>query len=210
MSACHCRFGCLNSLVLFGATRAYSAAFRGADLLARPLARTSTWMFPLRFAINIFPPVRATCAALWRTPAVLLPRARSSVAEAGSDAAETPRAQKAGPAGRVPRGCAGARKKKYLFSPFYKSMGKQSNVCFFVLCKRHWINRVPGAHRGDSLCIPFTLTLTLVMPSYRLYVYYYMTYEKAVSGGGRGGKRRTCAKGPYQPRPVCSSLATSH
>ena len=39
-------------------------------------------------------------------------------------------------------------------------------VCFFVLCKRHWINRVPGAHRGDSLCIPFTLTLTLAMPSY--------------------------------------------
>ena len=39
-------------------------------------------------------------------------------------------------------------------------------VCFFVLCKRHWINRVPGAHHGDSLCIPFTLTLTLVMPSY--------------------------------------------
>ena len=24
-------------------------------------------------------------------------------------------------------------------------------VCCFVLCKRHWINRVPGAHRGDSL-----------------------------------------------------------
>ena len=21
-------------------------------------------------------------------------------------------------------------------------------VCFFVLCKRHWINRVPGAHQG--------------------------------------------------------------
>ena len=38
--------------------------------------------------------------------------------------------------------------------------------CFFVLCKRHWINRVPGAHQGDSLCIPTTLTLTLVMPSY--------------------------------------------
>ena len=54
VSACHCRFGCLNSLVLFGATRVYPAAFRGADLLARPLARTSTWMFPLRFAINIF------------------------------------------------------------------------------------------------------------------------------------------------------------
>ena len=56
VSACHCRFGCLNSLVLFGATRVYPAAFRGADLLARPLARTSTWMFPLRFAINIFAP----------------------------------------------------------------------------------------------------------------------------------------------------------
>ena len=41
-----------------------------------------------------------------------------------------------------------------------------NRVCFFVLCKRHWINRVPGAHQGDSLCIPFTLTLTLVMPSY--------------------------------------------
>ena len=54
VSACHCRFGCLNSLVLFGATRVYPAAFRGADLLARPLARTSTWMFPLRFAINTF------------------------------------------------------------------------------------------------------------------------------------------------------------
>ena len=39
-------------------------------------------------------------------------------------------------------------------------------VCFFVLCKRHCINRVPGANRGDSLCIRFTLTLTLVMPSY--------------------------------------------
>jgi hypothetical protein len=33
---------------------AHAAAFRGADLLARPLARTSTWMFPLRFAINTF------------------------------------------------------------------------------------------------------------------------------------------------------------
>ena len=57
VSACHCRFGCLNSLVLFGATRVYPAAFRGADLLARPLARTSTWMFPLRFAINIYAPL---------------------------------------------------------------------------------------------------------------------------------------------------------
>ena len=29
--------------------------------------------------------------------------------------------------------------------------------------------------------------------SLHIYVYYYRTYEKAVSGGGRGGKRRTCA-----------------
>ena len=43
---------------------------------------------------------------------------------------------------------------------------KQHTVSFFVLCKRHWINRVPGAHQGESLCIPFTLTLTLAMPSY--------------------------------------------
>ena len=42
-------------------------------------------------------------------------------------------------------------------------------VCFmFVLCKRLWINRVPGAHQGGSLCIPFTCTLTLVMPSWPL------------------------------------------
>ena len=64
VSACHCRFGCLNSLVLFGATRVYPAAFRGADLLARPLARTSTWMFPLRFAINNFAP-HQTSAVPW-------------------------------------------------------------------------------------------------------------------------------------------------
>ena len=25
---------------------------------------------------------------------------------------------------------------------------KTRTVCFFVLCKRHWINRVPGAHQG--------------------------------------------------------------
>ena len=40
------------------------------------------------------------------------------------------------------------------------------SVCFFVLCKRHWINRVPGAHHGDpqnprALCVPFTLPVTL-------------------------------------------------
>jgi len=29
---------------------------------------------------------------------------------------------------------------------------RRGRVCFFVLCKRHWINRVPGAHHeGDSL-----------------------------------------------------------
>jgi len=27
---------------------------------------------------------------------------------------------------------------------------RHRTVCFFVLCKRHWINRVPGAHQGDS------------------------------------------------------------
>jgi len=35
-----------------------------------------------------------------------------------------------------------------------------THVCFFVLCKRHGFNRAPGAHRGDSLCIPLALTLT--------------------------------------------------
>ena len=51
-----------------------------------------------------------------------------------------------------------------------------------------------------------------------MYVYYYRTYEKAVSGGGRGGKRRTCAKGPYQPAlrpspqasPTCCGLSLSY
>jgi len=32
-------------------------------------------------------------------------------------------------------------------------------------------------------------------PVWILYVYYCRTYEKAESGGGREGKRRTCAKG---------------
>ena len=30
----------------------------------------------------------------------------------------------------------------------------ENRVCFLVLCKRHWINRGPGAHRGDSLYTP--------------------------------------------------------
>ena len=29
----------------------------------------------------------------------------------------------------------------------------QVTVCFFVLCKRHRFNKVPGSHRGDVLCI---------------------------------------------------------
>ena len=53
------------------------------------------------------------------------------------------------------------------FIPNLKYLFKVSvTVCFFVLCKRHWFNRVPGAHRGDSLHLPFTLTRTLAMPSY--------------------------------------------
>ena len=43
---------------------------------------------------------------------------------------------------------------------------KDQNVCFFVLCKRHRFNKVPGAHCGDSLCIHPTLTRTLAMPFY--------------------------------------------
>jgi len=42
----------------------------------------------------------------------------------------------------------------------------QANVCFFVLCKRHQFNRVPGAHSGECLCIPSALTLTMAMPFY--------------------------------------------
>ena len=45
---------------------------------------------------------------------------------------------------------------------------RELEPCFFVLCKRHWINRVPGAHQGDSLCIPSTLTLTVGRWSCRL------------------------------------------
>jgi len=43
-----------------------------------------------------------------------------------------------------------------------------------------------------------TTSRGLCVRVWHMYVYYYRTYEKAVSGGGRGGKRRTCAKGPYQ------------
>jgi len=47
-------------------------------------------------------------------------------------------------------------KKKPCFFVYVNDFG--STVCFFVLCKRHEINRVPGAHQGDSLCIPSTVT----------------------------------------------------
>ena len=66
----------------------------------------------------------------------------------------------------------------------------------------------PG--KGYLQSPPSKVQWTLEIEDSGMYVYYYRTYEKAVSGGGRGGKRRTCAKGPYQPRPVRSSLATSH
>ena len=52
----------------------------------------------------------------------------------------------------------------------WKSINFRTNsknrVCFLVLCKRHWINRGPGAHRGECLCIPSASTLTLAMPIY--------------------------------------------
>jgi hypothetical protein len=38
-------------------------------------------------------------------------------------------------------------------------------VCFFVLCNRHWFNRVPGATLG-IVCLPFTLTPRLAVPNY--------------------------------------------
>ena len=38
-------------------------------------------------------------------------------------------------------------------------------VCFFVLCNRHWFNRVPGANLG-IVCLPSALTLTLAVPTY--------------------------------------------
>ena len=50
--------------------------------------------------------------------------------------------------------------------PVIRSNPSSVTVCFFVLCKRHWFNRVPGAHRGDSLHLPSALTRTLAMPSY--------------------------------------------
>ena len=40
-----------------------------------------------------------------------------------------------------------------------------STVCFFVLCNRHWFNRVPGSILGIA-CLPFTHTLTLAVPIY--------------------------------------------
>ena len=33
-------------------------------------------------------------------------------------------------------------------------------VCFFLICHRHWFNRVPGANLGIA-CLPSALILTL-------------------------------------------------
>ena len=37
--------------------------------------------------------------------------------------------------------------------------------CFFVLCNRHWFNRVSGANL-ETVCLPFTFTLTQAAPTY--------------------------------------------
>ena len=41
-------------------------------------------------------------------------------------------------------------------------------VWFFVLCNRHWFNRVPEANLGIA-CLPFTFNLTLAVPTYPCY-----------------------------------------
>jgi hypothetical protein len=38
-------------------------------------------------------------------------------------------------------------------------------VCFFVLCNRHWFNRVPGSNLRIA-CLPSALTLMLPVPTY--------------------------------------------
>ena len=35
-------------------------------------------------------------------------------------------------------------------------------MCLFVLCNRHWFNRVPGAHLATA-CVPSTLVLMLAV-----------------------------------------------
>ena len=37
-------------------------------------------------------------------------------------------------------------------------------VCFFLICHRHWFNRVPGANLRIA-CLPSALTLTLPVPT---------------------------------------------
>ena len=69
-----------------------------------------------------------------------------------------------GPRPRPPR--YGDYKALSLSLSFSREESSEETPCFFVLCKRHWFNRVPGAHRGDSLHLPLALTRTLAMPSY--------------------------------------------
>jgi hypothetical protein len=42
----------------------------------------------------------------------------------------------------------------------YRPVLRTATVCFFVLCYRHWFNRVPGSSLG-IVCLPSALTLTL-------------------------------------------------
>jgi hypothetical protein len=39
-------------------------------------------------------------------------------------------------------------------------------VCFFVLCNRHWFNKVPGPVTNLGIaCLPSALTLALAVPT---------------------------------------------
>ena len=42
----------------------------------------------------------------------------------------------------------------------YRPVLRTATVCFFVLCYRHWFNRVPGSSLGIA-CLPSALTLML-------------------------------------------------
>ena len=72
-------------------------------------------------------------------------------------------------------------------------------VCFFVLCNRHWFNRVPGAHRGECLCLPFTFTLTLVMPIVTVTLKKINT-RHTHRDSGCGGRGQSLTTGPKEPR----------
>ena len=64
---------------------------------------------------------------------------------------------------------------------------KSRGVCNDIVgCLMHGVGREA---LDEDLCLE-----NIDVEASVLYVYYYRTYEKAVSGGGREGKRRTCAK----------------